>query len=423
MIIAVGQPSCDSLHISSTDAMLQQWGNRIWTFPEILLAPRNSDIQVYVRGSDLLQPFRIAKNQFAAKVWRADAHIARQVSLPFFTSRTLLTVQLIDHYEGNLILNQLELVTVALECLHQRRTYQYLPGDHSYALMGLVRIRPGIDHTDSAFQAFARSVISTSVNPIFTNFCSLSLANGSDKLLERLICVHPRTPDQPWHSMDDAYGAKLWEILPEGVEIAGVGHDDTVILDGCRAANVRWKSFTTVGSTRRPSFGRLVAELSLRLLGLTYLIGVILVIASLPYSVYTPGLTSAGTTGVFFIMYSFLLSLASPWLLHKLYLGKFWDQQCWLFGFEGYMPIETIESQIFGARLGRLRWTPYASPLSRHHRNQHNECVADDPTTDPEIRALVERSKHARPGEPRLFTLVDTGMHYKHFFTGIDYSH
>ena len=223
--------------------------------------------------------------------------------------------------------------------------------------------------------------------------------------------------------MDDAYDAKLWEILPEGVEIAGVGHDDTVILDGCRAANVRWKSFTTVGSTRRPSFGRSIAELSLRLIGLTYLIGVILVIASLPYSVYTSGLTSAGTTGVFFIIYSFLLSLSSPWLLHKLYLGKFWDQQCWLFGFEGYMPIETIESQIFGARLGRLRWTPYASPLSRHHRNHHNECVADDPTTDPEIKALVERSKHARPGEQRLFTLVDTGMHCQHFFTDTDYSH
>lgn len=74
---------------------------------------------------------------------------------------TLLTslsnpYQLIDHYEGNLILNQLELVTLALECLHKRDTSQYLPGDHSYALMGLLRIRPQIDPTDSAFQAFAR---------------------------------------------------------------------------------------------------------------------------------------------------------------------------------------------------------------------------------------------------------------------------
>lgn len=40
--------------------------------------------------------------------------------------------------------------------------------------------------------------------------------------------------------MDDAYGAKLWDILPQDVGIAGVGEDDSIILDGCRAANVRW---------------------------------------------------------------------------------------------------------------------------------------------------------------------------------------
>jgi hypothetical protein len=64
--------------------------------------------------------------------------------------------QLVDHYEGNLILNQLELVTLALECLHSRKTSLKFQGDVSYALMGLLRIRPKIDQSDSAFQAFAR---------------------------------------------------------------------------------------------------------------------------------------------------------------------------------------------------------------------------------------------------------------------------
>jgi hypothetical protein len=61
---------------------------------------------------------------------------------------------------------------------------------------------------------------------------SLSLANGSDQLLERLICVLPRDPYQPWHSMDDAFDSKLWDILPQEVGIAGVGEDDSIILDG-----------------------------------------------------------------------------------------------------------------------------------------------------------------------------------------------
>jgi len=121
--------------------MLQQFGRRVWTFPEVLLSPAGKDIKVYARGSDLLRPESIPKNQFAARVWKWDSLIARQ---------------LIDHYEGNLILNQLELVTIALECLRNRQTTEYLPGDHSYALMGLLRIRPKIDPTDSDFQAFAR---------------------------------------------------------------------------------------------------------------------------------------------------------------------------------------------------------------------------------------------------------------------------
>ncbi|KAJ4378681.1 hypothetical protein N0V86_005552 [Didymella sp. IMI 355093] len=377
LVIAVGQPPNDTHDISTTDLMLQQWGDRIWTFPEILLAPTGKDIKVYLRGGDLMQPLGVPKNQFAARVWKEDAHVARQ---------------LIDHYEGNLILSQLELVTLALECLHKRNTYQYLPGDYSYALMGLVRIRPRIDPTDSAFQAFAR----------------LSMANGSDQLLERLICVLPRVPNQPWHSMDDAYGAKLWEILPEGVEVSGIGHDDTVILDGCRAANVRWKSFTPVANTRRESWGRTFASIMLRISGLTFLIGIVLVSFPNP-SGLDAGLATHQGVGVFLIIYSVFLFFLSPWLLRLLYLGKFWDQQCWFFGFEGYMPVETIEEQIFGGRLSRLRWTTYASPLSRHHRNEYNECVADDPTTDPEIKALVERCKNAGPGEQRLFTLVDTG--------------
>lgn len=79
LVIAVGRPPNDMRGITTTDLMLQQWGQRIWTFPEILLAPAGKDIKVYTRGSDLMQPILVAKNQFAARVWKDDAHIARQV--------------------------------------------------------------------------------------------------------------------------------------------------------------------------------------------------------------------------------------------------------------------------------------------------------------------------------------------------------
>jgi hypothetical protein len=194
--------------------------------------------------------------------------------------------------------------------------------------MGLLRVRPQIDPTDSAFQAFAR----------------LSLANDSDQLLERLICVLPKSPHQPWHTMDDAYNAKLWDILPQDVGIAGVGEDDSIILDGCRAANVRWKSFTAVAHTRRETWGRMLARLALRSSGVVFFAAII-----------TIAFNTA--VGAVLLIWSLILVALSPWLLRKLYLGKFWDQQCWFFGFEGYMDLDTIECQIFGGRLGRMKWT------------------------------------------------------------------
>jgi hypothetical protein len=45
-----------------------------------------------------------------------------------------------------------------------------------------------------------------------------------------------------------------------------------------------------------------------------------------------------------------------------------------LFGVEGYVPLLEIEEMLFGLRLGRLRWSPHGSPLSRHrYRKAYRE--------------------------------------------------
>lgn len=235
MIIVVGQPKkADHL---TTDQLLAQWGSRMWTFPEVLLSP-GKDIAVYTRGGDLHQPLRISKNQFAGHVW-ADAMDARQ---------------LIDHYLGNLELSRLELAITALKCLYKRQKGRHLEGDHAYALMGLLRLRPTIDRTDSQFQAFARYV-TYCFSPgkgfrlwieELTDICSsISLANDSDRLLERYLCTMPMNIDQPWHNMEDEYHSSLWNIEPY-FQVAALCEDDTVIIDGARGASIRWKSFLPV---------------------------------------------------------------------------------------------------------------------------------------------------------------------------------
>ncbi|TKA61519.1 hypothetical protein B0A49_08340, partial [Cryomyces minteri] len=363
VIIAVGPPVNDAGDdITTTHEMLQQWGQRLWTFPEVLLSPAGQPIKVYTRGQDLQSPLALPKNQFAARVW-SDALVARQ---------------LVDHFEGNLGLSRLELVILALQCLHSRNTTQYLKGDHSYALMGLLRLRPYVDQTDTAFQAFAR----------------LSLANDSDMLLERLICTLPKDPGQHWSCMDDAWNVNLWDIYPT-CQIAGVGHDDTVIIDGAFGANVRWKSFAPVANLRRTSWKRLFVQVFLHSSPIFFFFSLALLALNL-------------AAAAILLIYSLAMIGASPKLLRVIYGGKFWYTQPWFFGFEGYLDIETIERQIFGARLGRLEWSAWGSPLSRHHANAYGECVGSDPTSDPKVRQMVAMAKHAKPGEQRIFTLVDT---------------
>jgi hypothetical protein len=363
LIIAIG-PSRKHPGWETPAAMLKIWGERMWTLPEALLSPADKDIKVYVRGNTG-PPRVISKKQFAAVVW----------------DDPLISRQLVDHFNNTLNLSPLELVSIALSCLRSRNTIQHLPGDLSYALMGLLRQRPQIDKTDSDFQAFAR----------------LSLANDSDMLLERLICMLPLDQNASWLAMDDAWNANLWDIYPQ-CQVAGLGHHDTVILDGAFGAAIRWKAFTTVKCIGMDSWKRLGSRMVIHGAPLGFLIGITLIA------------TSSATLGIgaFLLVISLIVVLASPYLVRVIYSGKLWATQAWFFGFEGYLDLATIESQIFGAYMGRLKWSPSGSSISKHTMNEHGECVGVDPTLDSRVKAMVEQARNSDYGAMKVFTLVDT---------------
>jgi hypothetical protein len=126
-------PGCSD--VSNANKALSEWGKRVWTLPEVLLS-KGDTVTVVADGED---PARIRKLQLAQVAWE-DAAYSRQ---------------LVEHFT-NLHLTRLELVSIALRCLKNRELELLYKGDRSYALMGLLRVRPGIDSTDSSFQAFAR---------------------------------------------------------------------------------------------------------------------------------------------------------------------------------------------------------------------------------------------------------------------------
>jgi len=416
IVVVVGRSGVDNLPGSiKTARLLREWGTRMWTWPEVLLGPIGEKIVVYTRGGvNWETPLEYHKLDFVSKVW-SDHDVARQ---------------LIDNYENTLTLSRLELVILALECLASRvehGTTKFAEGDLSYALMGLLRQRPQVDASDSAFQAFAR----------------LSLANDSDRLLERMICLLPdhteheitpfdvatvgdentstaglatsaqgqRPQEQDdrhyWTNMNDEWGAKAWDVEPN-CQIAGIAPNDTVILDGAYGATVHWDSFQRVAITTRETWTRMLTRYLVRATPGWLLIGALVVALSRNNP---PGLAA----GAVFIILAGVLTLLSPMLILHIYSGKVWNAQPWLFGFEGHMDIRQIERKIFGFPSRRLSWAPYSSSMSRHRPVPEPVVMDECEGIDPEESLLGNSGK--RRGNRRIspsgetmrdFTIVDT---------------
>ncbi|KAJ9225466.1 hypothetical protein DTO169C6_2199 [Paecilomyces variotii] len=368
MVVIIGPPRGSN---PSPREMLRQLGSRMWTFPEVLLSPSSRLISIYMRDCDPGSYRTLSKRDFAIEAW-GDAGISNQ---------------LIDHYEGSIILSPLELVSVALQCFPNRHTADHYQGDLSYALMGLLRRRPQVTKEDSAFEAF----------------CRLSLANDSDQLIERLICILPRNIKTPWHEIDDFWDSNLWDIEPH-CQVVGLGGGDTVILSGAFGAPIRWKSFVPVNLLMRDTITRAVTRVVLRSSPVWLLPGVILLAISQSKG---GALTPVTAMGWIFVGLYILVILASPYFIYSLYVGKTWAAQPWLFGFEGYMDIGEIETLIFGINLGRLKWSPFSSDLSLHE-DQDGECVGQDPTQSERIAEFVSQARDSQYGDLKVFTLVDT---------------
>ena len=195
-------------------------------------------------------------------------------------------------------------MTTALLCLQNRHTTEYLPGDLSYALMGLLRQRPHVRQEDSAFQASAR----------------LSLANDGNLLLERLIFLLPKNPYEGWRSLHDHWGALLWDIYPK-TQICGIGENDSIILDGARAASIRLDAFKPVNLRGNETLIRTLSRIMLTVVSLLFIIE--LTIVSIQSICGTIGYKYKGLSafGSILMAVSSITILLSQKLIHHMYLG------------------------------------------------------------------------------------------------------
>jgi hypothetical protein len=393
VVIAISgtQRTNDSLEL------LRQFGGRVWTLPEILLAPQKDNVFRVYSDKGVMQ---FTRYQIMRDVW-TDADTSRQ---------------LVEHFEGSLVLSRLELSIIALRTFYNRDRGPKFNGDREYALMGLLRQRVQVNPDHTPFEAFA----------------SLSLMADSDRLLERLICIQPKHRGQDWDVMEDWYGAKLWDIYPT-CQISGIGHglryqgqalDDakgidqlrhTVIIDGMRGAQVRWKSFERVAFTHRISLIRAIIRSAMDWSAYTAIFGLALIIvgavsASAPpvyfegFKIREGGMTPYSASllipGVVFFVMGAVGILFTPEFLITRFGGKKWGNQPWLFGIEGYCEIGEIESRLFGTNEGHLKWAPFGSPLSRHAPNEYDEVEGVDPMGRPDVQRYVQEVR--RRGDTRV---------------------
>ena len=310
---------------------LRDWGRRLWTVPEALLAPAEHRINMYYVGLD--EPESVAKRNLSSLAYD-DADDMQQ---------------LIDHYESSVSLTPLQFISLAFGCLQRRNTTMRMAGDVSYALQGLFRQRPRVNKHDSGFQAFAK----------------LSLANDSNRLLERMICLRSVVYNPEWCDIDDVWGAKLWDIDPF-CQIANVLDPRTVTLGGARGSTIKWDSLTTVGYQRQSrrkvlAWGGMVLSAFLTIASGVFSFVWLPVVRQLDryhgaenFNDYLSKLSLAfiGFFGTLFTVGALL----TPIVFQSLQKGRIHNPQARFFGVEGKVDLNEVETGLFGASYNRLKW-------------------------------------------------------------------
>jgi len=349
---------------SLDNASFAAWGSRMWTLAEALLAPGHH-VMVYSRSNG--DKRKLSLTDLPKLAWVHYSTPSYNYTLTEDKEESLEDFRLLaEHFTGTLSLSRIELTSVALRAMRSRKFRTFEQGDLAYSLMALLQYRPAMDPSDSEFQALAR----------------LSLSNDSDRIVERMVCLLPPFGQEGLFTTEDRLQSKLHEIEPL-TQVAGVCYDDGLMLDGCRGITIHWDNFPRVRYVTRNTPKKRWSRRAMRVVFFTWIIGIILA-----------SFRQTAGAGAVFIIISLIITFTSPWLMANVFGGKVWGMEPWLIGFEGTMPIQQIETKLFGNCIGRLLYAPSSSEFSQREPYEHIGA-------QPAFSTLP-------PGHT-MFTLVDTG--------------
>ena len=366
----------------------KSWGGRVWTLPEALLS-RELRYRIGVDGPVL----PITLHELANKAYE---HYSEETAI-------------INAYSGKDPLERLERLTLLKSAIWRRGSAALppvappkdveklilslqpqptaienpsYPAERVYALMGFYEHRIMPSRLETELQALAR----------------LSMANDNDRMAERMVSMLPYNIQRQacWYADNDLFGSQLWDIEPE-IQVAGVTENGALVLDGCRAATIRWEDFPEVSFQTTESFRRdLAGKIPITLPGFVL------------YAATWMPLPSYLSVGVVFFSCAAFLLIFSPILTAYSMSGRILNTQPWLIGVKGALSPDEAADRIYGATLSnfpRLSYTPSGSLFSRPSEDEIREGLQ---IQYEEARALQRDD---------VYTLIDTYSASIYYFT------
>ncbi|KAG2151031.1 uncharacterized protein EDB93DRAFT_317932 [Suillus bovinus] len=364
------------------------WGSRVWTLPEALLSRELR----YKAGNNAVTPINLI--QIASLAYR---HQDKES-------------QIINSYGlGKDPLERLERNLQLKEAIWRRDSYsseitsqdekseERYHAEKVYALMGFFEHRILPDAKETELQALAR----------------LFMANDNDRIADRMISMFPkdRKGINQWYTNDDEYGAKLWDIEPS-VQVIGITINGSLVLDGCRAAAIRWKNFPSVAYATRRSIRRLLV-LTVPYVALIFLILSCVMISTGNQSTYTSAYGYGGSStspqvagGGVLLAFSLIFLILAPVFTSYAHSGRIVLARPWLVGVKGVLSAQEVSDHLYGRQIWNSRrtlYTPSGSHLARPRKSDSNFREGHVSQYEAALAAPA-----FDPIEGHMFTLVDT---------------
>jgi hypothetical protein len=271
----------------------------------------------------------------------------------------------------------------------------HYPAEKVYALMGFFEHRIMPNRHETQLHALAR----------------LSLTNDSDRFAERMVSMLPANiaATACWYADEDLFGSNLWDIEPE-VQVAGISESGAPVLDGCRAAAIRWKNFPDVVFAYKSTLKRKACIITPYASAYMLLFGAIFV-------------TFIKPLGAILITIAVVLLFVSPKLVAYSTTGRIAITQPWLIGVKGILTADDASERLYGGRpesgdYSRVRYSPTGSLLAVPAQGDFRDGSPSETTRNAiEQYNLLSRQGTSSQGSYSVYTLVDTGSNMLYYFT------